>query len=98
MQTQILDRAVLNHRGLLEVYLALGVATRATFGHIDIFLAELMLPASLRLRVLLLGFSVDLLELIEDLSLDVQKVHAYVVCTRGASACQQQRRGVEGLL
>lgn len=81
MQSQILDRAVLNHRRPLEVQLALGLSSHAAIDYLDVLMAELMLPTSLRLGVFLLSLSVDLPELVEDLSLDVQKVHADVVCT-----------------
>ena len=81
MQSQILDRAVLNHCCPLEVHLALSLSSHAAIDYLNVLVAELMLSASLRLCVFLLGLSVDLSELIEDLSLDVQEVHADVVST-----------------
>lgn len=81
MQSQILDRAVLNHRRPLKVHLTLSLSSHAAVDYLNVLVAELMLSASLRLRVFLLGLSVDLSELIKDLSLDVQKVHADVVST-----------------
>lgn len=80
MQSQILHRAVLDHGCSPEVHLGLRLPAHVSIIDVHVFVAKLMLPSPLALGVLLLRLSVYLLELIQNLLLDIEEIHANIVC------------------